>query len=435
MSAPTASWLPSDRTAHVLAQMLAGMPLNGTDPTTLDPLWRGVVLRIGAGSCWDDELEFIGLSDGERQALGRQIAGVDVSNGKTPDPPRPLLRFLRGPELRNLPPLEWLVKGIIPKSSTVALYGPPSTGKSFLMLHMACHLAMGWKWYGRETTPGPVIYFAAEGQMGVKQRYIAWCDHYNGGRDVPGFILCPQPMYPTVDEFAQALYGYVDGIVGEKPVMVVFDTLFRCFEGDENGTADMGKFIRATDAIRARMDTTIGLVHHTGWNVSRMRGNSALLGALDVAMRTDRDDLGTICLSCEKMKDAETFSPWYFDLTPVPGTESVVATLAQDNKPGPNSVLTVPDTHMPALMAVVGGGTTGVAFSSIKKESGITRDPTLSAILTDLQHGGFIRGEGEVGARGRLYVATPKGRLASAPRFGSASEVTGSGENNDPGAG
>ena len=420
-------WMPSERTAHVLAQLVAGMPLNGTDPATLDPTWRAVALRIGReGATWDQEIARLGLTDAERFALGKQLAGIDVAHGKTPAAPKPLIRFLRGADIRNLPDMEWLIEGLIPKNCFGTLYGPSGTGKTFLMLHMAAHIALGWNWYGQPVKRGPVLYFAAEGQMGIKQRYTAWCQHYNHGEDVPGLIISPQPFYPTDEELIRALLHAVATFPEGVPSMIVLDTMARCFMGDENSTPDMGAFNRGIDRIRSETGATLQLVHHTGWNTTRMRGNSSLLAALDVEMRVERDELGTIALSCEKMKDGMDFEPWYFTLSPVEGTKSVVALLAKDNKPAAGSVFTLPDQHHAVLTAIAKGDSTGMGFGDVKKASGITRDPTLSSILSDLQHGGFLKAEGDVGTKGRKYAATTKGRMAVTPHFGSTSEVAGS---------
>ena len=57
----------------------------------------------------------------------------------------PAMRFklLTGDELCNAAPMEWLIRGLLPKHGLAALYGPSGAGKSFLMLDIACAIAGG----------------------------------------------------------------------------------------------------------------------------------------------------------------------------------------------------------------------------------------------------------------------------------------------------
>ena len=50
--------------------------------------------------------------------------------------------------LRDLPPLSWCVRGVLPTVGLAALYGPSSSGKSFLAFDMAAAIAEGRDWFG-----------------------------------------------------------------------------------------------------------------------------------------------------------------------------------------------------------------------------------------------------------------------------------------------
>jgi hypothetical protein len=47
-----------------------------------------------------------------------------------------------------------LIKDIIPKNSTVVLYGQPGCGKTFIVLSVALSISTGHEWVGRKTTQG-----------------------------------------------------------------------------------------------------------------------------------------------------------------------------------------------------------------------------------------------------------------------------------------
>lgn len=50
-------------------------------------------------------------------------------------------KLLSGADLYNAPAMQWLIRGLLPKTGLAALYGPSGSGKSFLMLDIACALA------------------------------------------------------------------------------------------------------------------------------------------------------------------------------------------------------------------------------------------------------------------------------------------------------
>ena len=416
MAAP--SVIPSARTLHTLAMVVAGHSPNGTDPRTVEIGWRSVLLRLaetdpaGRGPVLAAGLEGMVLTADELESIYTAIGTVDTAQPK-PQEARPLLEFLRGGQIFDLPPISWLMEGMIPDASNLTIYGPSGAGKSFLTLSMALHVALGWEWYGRKVRKGIVIYVVAEGQNGIGQRYRAWCNHYHHGLPVNDFIVVPMPVFPTQAEYVAALYSYIDRLEG--PVaMILFDTLFRCYTGDENSTADMGAFVRAIDGIRTRTGAVQGMIHHTGWDKGRMRGNSSLLGAMETVMRVEQDDLGTVTLAFEKTKDAGTPPPWRFDLLEVEGTGSVVATLSHDQRSARAPSKAMPETHLAALKIVVDGGLGGATFAAVKLGMGVARNATVNAVLSDLCHGGYATAEGEPKTPNRRYVATTKGGGAAA---------------------
>ena len=83
----------------------------------------------------------------------------------------------------------WLIKNLLPALGIAVIYGHPGSGKSFLALDWALHIALGWDWQGRKVKQGLVIYVAAEGITGLRNRVEAFRRHH----DVKGipFALVP----------------------------------------------------------------------------------------------------------------------------------------------------------------------------------------------------------------------------------------------------
>ncbi|HSW70900.1 MAG TPA: PriCT-2 domain-containing protein, partial [Gammaproteobacteria bacterium] len=84
-------------------------------------------------------------------------------------------KLLSGADLIGMPPMGWLVRGVIPNKGLAALYGANGSGKSFLILDMGCAVAAGDKfWFGHSITQVPVTYVSLEGEAGMGKRVKAW---------------------------------------------------------------------------------------------------------------------------------------------------------------------------------------------------------------------------------------------------------------------
>src|SRR5918911_767314 len=69
---------------------------------------------------------------------------------------------------------DYLVKGLIPSSGLVLIWGPPKTYKTFWAFDLMLHIALGWKYRGRKVRGGPVVYCGLEGGTGHNKRAAAF---------------------------------------------------------------------------------------------------------------------------------------------------------------------------------------------------------------------------------------------------------------------
>src|SRR5262245_11040235 len=67
-----------------------------------------------------------------------------------------------------------LIKGIIPRTGLVVVWGPPKCGKSFWTFDLVMHVALDWPYRGRRVLQGPVVYLALEGGQGFQARVEAF---------------------------------------------------------------------------------------------------------------------------------------------------------------------------------------------------------------------------------------------------------------------
>lgn len=229
-----------------------------------------------------------------------------------------------------MPPPTWLVEGVIPEGGFVTLYAPPEHYKSFLALDLALSVASGRPWQGKAIKEGGgfVIYIAAEGVSGLGKRALAWFGHHGVDPEEPDIAWLTESLAITVESDAlMDLLTRIEQEVRRPPIMVVVDTLARCFDGEESETGDMSRFVAGIDVLRKKFKCAVLIIHHTRLDGTRERGNTALRAASDAMLAIERDGQ-TMTVSCGKMKDAEHFEDIGMQLRPVEGTDSCVLVAA-----------------------------------------------------------------------------------------------------------
>ena len=203
----------------------------------------------------------------------------------------------------------YLVKGIIPRTGIVVVWGPPKCGKSFWTFDLVMHIALGRVYRGHRVQQGAVVYAALEGGHGFRNRVEAWRRRRLNGhaeRGVP-FYLIDEPIDLVAD--CAELIREIREQLTTPPAVVIVDTLNRALIGDENKSDDMAKFIRAVDMIRVAFGCAVIVIHHCGVAGSRPRGHSSLTGADDAAIAIERNGDGIITVKIEHLKDGEAAAP------------------------------------------------------------------------------------------------------------------------------
>ena len=217
-------------------------------------------------------------------------------------------------------PVNWLIEGVIPEKSFVALYGPPASFKSFIAMDIAECIASGRDWLGKKINgTGPVLYIAGEGHGGIGARIAAIKQHHNTPDEAQVYVVRSQiNLRSSVEDFTNLILA-IDELVqglGVDLRMIVIDTLARAFGGgNENSSDDMGAFIQATGKIQNRYKCSLMLLHHAGKDTTKgLRGHSSLLGAVDTQMeimRFPETTKGLILMS--KQKDGEDGQRYGFE--------------------------------------------------------------------------------------------------------------------------
>jgi len=191
-------------------------------------------------------------------------------------------------------PVEWLINGVIPQKSFVALYAPPASFKSFIALDIAECIATGRAFLGNEITKrGAVLYIAGEGHGGIGSRIKALKTHHETPVGAPVYFLRRQVNLRSSKTDLQSLVDAIDDLKAINDInfeLIIIDTLARAFGGgNENASEDMGAFITAAGAIQGRYECGLLVVHHAGKDATKgLRGHSSLLGAVDTELEIIR---------------------------------------------------------------------------------------------------------------------------------------------------
>lgn len=202
----------------------------------------------------------------------------------------------------------WLIDGWLPKSGVGVLYGHPGCGKTFLALDMSRCVAMAVSWAGRAVEAGLVIYVAAEGQAGFRNRLAAVVAEGRLSRDAPfAFVPCPIDLQAP-DGDIERLVTTIRQMAGKRkelPALIVIDTLSKTFGAGKENTDDMTAYLTNCQRVASEFDCFTLILHHRPKDQESkdLRGHSSLRGGIETAILVEGGE--TRFAITTKQKDAE----------------------------------------------------------------------------------------------------------------------------------
>jgi RecA-family ATPase len=209
----------------------------------------------------------------------------------------------------NIPPQDYLINQLLPEGVNL-LSAHPKQGKSILALDWALSLSAGLDWMGIPSRQCSVTYILSEARSTLPPRVQAWQKRHG-----------KLPHELTIACGASNLCDYATVIKDlnvhiPEQGLLIWDTMARnMVGGDENDFRTMSALIKTCDMVYETKHTTTLLVHHStkehqvtaaGAKVtgSWYRGHSSLLGAVDMGMTIDEDEL-----VCKAARHDEPFEP------------------------------------------------------------------------------------------------------------------------------
>lgn len=242
-------------------------------------------------------------ADGQ-PATGADVARQAVTRASTDERYRSLqLADLRGLEM---PELDYLVAGLVPRGALILFSGREKEGKSLALLDAAAAVAAGEPWAGRTTVPGRVVYCPAEDSLRTvrdRLRRRLGETFATDGRPLTiipltGELVAAGHMANRLDlnqadmmaAFRQAVTHDHDG----PPALIILDCLRELHSGRENESDDMTVTMRPLRQLAHELNAAIIVVHHASKGaVASSRGSTAIAAACDaVATWTGHGEQG-----------------------------------------------------------------------------------------------------------------------------------------------
>jgi hypothetical protein len=225
-----------------------------------------------------------------------------------------------------------VVKGLLHAGSITLVYGPPKSGKSFLLTDLFMSVAaVDQEWMGHKIVrPGPILYVACEGHAGFWKRIVA-IKIERGCKDIPDeFVLAVgRPQLIAVSEHGRSYVPHPDDVLdalkrmkaerGLMPAAVAIDTVFRSFgAGNVNQSDHMSVYLQSLNAI-ADQGIALAAVHHEIKSGGTPAGSVALTGGSDTILLVGNGNGNgnAHTWEVEMAKDDASTKPRSFTLYPV----------------------------------------------------------------------------------------------------------------------
>jgi hypothetical protein len=207
-----------------------------------------------------------------------------------------------------------LVDGLLGTAAMTVLYGESGSGKTFVAVDIACHVAAGKPWRGMAVEQGTVVYVAAESPTSIKRRIWAWKRRHDVEHLPIAIVTASVNLLNGDTEKVIALIQRIREQTGRPVAFVVIDTLARAMVGNENSPEDMGAFVSSCDRIREASAGHVMVVHHSGKDQARgARGHSSLRAATDVEMEVAGGE-SVRSVTVKKNRDGEEGDVYGFKL-------------------------------------------------------------------------------------------------------------------------
>ena len=239
----------------------------------------------------------VAINGARKKGFDRSVSGQQRQQVDT-------LKFMSLDELANEPPPQMLIRGIFPEQGVAIIYGASGVMKSFLMITLAMHVALGLDLGDQVVKQRPILFLLNEGQAGFSLRCEAWLKN-NGGRRPENFRTAKMTPNLTHENPNDQFIKLAEEM-NFQPGLIIIDSFSKAtFGGDDNSTSEMAQAMGAADQLAAHFNALVVLVDHVGKDQKKgVRGAYAKHANADMVGRVTKY-ADRVTLRTMKQKEAE----------------------------------------------------------------------------------------------------------------------------------
>ncbi len=230
---------------------------------------------------------------------------VDFDQSIISPSPGTIRRLADIPNLQTMeiPPIDYLVPGMISRNTITLWTGADGTAKTFLAMKMAIAVATGGEFLGRRCQQAEVLYLDYENpSFAIRDRL----DLMTGEIAVPNLHVWGTWLEHQPPQVGSEL---LLTIAKESRPLIFIDPFRYSHSAEENDSTEMMAIMQHLRYCAAAGGAVVILHHPAKTEGSTGRGSSAIKGAVDVAFLqelADPNDGGLITLKCIKNRFGET---------------------------------------------------------------------------------------------------------------------------------
>ena len=218
---------------------------------------------------------------------------------------------------KDIPPVEYIVEGVLQKEGRTMISASMNVGKSFFLQNLALTIASGQaKFLNKfEVKKARVLYLDLEmGESALKQRFLQMCNELKTEdlfvKFEAGLDLLDSNDQKTLEKWISEL----------KIDVLIIDPIGDAWSGDENNKQEVGKLTTYLNILKTKFKLSIVISHH--WKKKtrdikkggEMASGSYKWGAWLDQHITLEGDIKNVTVNCEKSRNASRFKPFIIKL-------------------------------------------------------------------------------------------------------------------------
>lgn len=218
--------------------------------------------------------------------------------------------------MKNLEPVDFLVKGILLTGYIYSLTARPGSGKTAVTILLSLCVSTGMDFAGRKVKSGGVLYFAGENPEDVKRRLLVACQRYGVDENCLDNIW----IVPGVYKFSEIGERISEEMSERHILLAIVDTSAAYFEGeDDNSNTEQGEHaVRMREILTGLPSRPTALINaHPAKGASDdnliPRGGGAFEASIDGNLYCKKIDSGIIVHHTAKFRGVE-FEPLNFQI-------------------------------------------------------------------------------------------------------------------------